>query len=201
MILLYCATKNAGKLREFQQAADEGLPGQVTIQVLPGLATLPTPDEHGDTFEANAALKAMEYSGAVDGYVFADDSGLAVDALNGAPGVQSAHFAGEHAGDEANNRLLLEKLRNEPDRSARYVCVIALARHGKLLGTWRGETDGRIQDDARGANGFGYDPYFYSPALGCTFAEASTSAKWQVSHRGAAMRELLKALPALVESA
>jgi XTP/dITP diphosphohydrolase len=184
-VKLYCATKNPGKLREFE------------AEPLPGLAGIPACDETGTTFEANAIEKALYYSQFTPEYVFADDSGLSVDALDGAPGVYSARFAGPDATDARNNALLIEKLRGVANRTARYVCVIALARGGTLIGTFRGEVEGAIVDDACGANGFGYDPYFYYPPFGCTFGEATHEQKQGVSHRGAALRAMRSFLAGL----
>jgi XTP/dITP diphosphohydrolase len=189
-MLVYCATSNSGKLREFQHAA--GLvSSQIRIEMLPNLKQIPPPEETGATFEENAALKATYYSGFVAESVFADDSGLAVDALDGAPGVYSARFAGENATDAKNNALLLEKLRDQPDRSARFVCVIALARQGKVLGCERGEAEGEILTSMTGTGGFGYDPLFFSPEAGRTFAELDEAAKFAISHRGRAFRKFL----------
>jgi XTP/dITP diphosphohydrolase len=182
-VRLYCATSNPGKLREFRLAAGAGW------EFVP-LGGVPPCEETGETFEDNAIEKAIYYSRHAPGLLFAEDSGLEVDALGGAPGVRSARFAGEGAGDDANNRLLIERLRGAPNRSARYVCVIALARDGKPLRTFRGEVDGRITDEPRGANGFGYDPYFFYPPFGTTFAEAAPERKLEVSHRGRALRQM-----------
>jgi XTP/dITP diphosphohydrolase len=177
-VKLYCATTNPGKLREFD--ADP----------LPNLNAIPPCEETGETFEENAVQKALYYSRFTDEYVFADDSGLEVNSLAGAPGVHSARFAGIGATDEDNNRLLLEKLKNVDDRTARYVCVIALARAGELLKIFRGEVAGEIILEPRGSGGFGYDPYFYYPPFGCTFAEAAPQDKQRVSHRGIALRKM-----------
>lgn len=175
---IYCATTNPGKLREFE------------AEPLPNLASIEPPEETGATFEENAAQKAIYYSTFSDDFVFVDDSGLAVDALNGAPGVYSARFAGPGATDDDNNRLLVQKLRKVKNRAARYVCVIGLARRGKLIATFLGEVQGCILDEPRGANGFGYDPYFFYPPLDCTFAEATPEQKQSVSHRGQALRRM-----------
>ena len=191
MITLYCATTNPGKLREFQHAADELAPGQFHFDLLPGFAGLTPPEENGATFEENAVLKAVFYSKNAEAMVFADDSGLAVDALGGAPGVHSARFAGVEADDEANNRLLLERLSGVANRKARYVCVIALAQQGRLLGTFAGAVEGEILDHRRGNGGFGYDPMFYYPPFGLTFGEATKEQKLAVSHRGEAFRAML----------
>jgi len=156
----------------------------------------PAPDEDGDTFEANACLKALYYGARTGGYVFADDSGLEVDALGGAPGVHSARFAGPDATDTENNDLLLERLKDFKNRDARFVCVIALVLDGTLVRTFRGVVEGRIIDQPRGAHGFGYDPLFYFEPFACTFGEASDEQKMQVSHRAqalAAMFDFLRA--------
>ncbi len=190
-MIVYCATSNAGKLREFQLAAPD-----FDVRALP--KSVPPPDETGDTFEANAIEKAVAYGRHVTDYLFADDSGLEVDALNGAPGVYSARYAGDHATDAANNALLLERLRGVENRAARFVCVIALVHDGKLVKTFRGAVEGRIIDEPRGSGGFGYDPLFYHEPFGCTFGEAAVEQKMQVSHRAqalAAMFTYLRALP------
>ena len=191
MIHLFCASVNPGKLREFRLAAGH-VP--VEIKLVPGFKQLEPCAEDGETFEANAILKARHYAKHVTGSLFADDSGLEVDALNGAPGVHSARFSGPHATDESNNRLLLEKLRGVSGRTARFVCAIALVEAGVLRGVWRGAVEGAILHEPRGDGGFGYDPLFYCPELGCTFGEAGAGEKFGVSHRGQALRAMLAAL-------
>ncbi len=186
-MILRCATSNPGKLREFQQAA-----GDVAIEPVAGLADIPAPEETGATFEENAASKAVYYSRFTEDPVFADDSGLEVDALGGAPGVFSARFAGPEASDADNNRLLLERLEGLEQRSARFVCVIGLAQKGELLKTFRATVEGRIAGEPSGGNGFGYDPLFYYEPFGCTFGEASRERKQAVSHRGKAIEALLR---------
>lgn len=186
-MILRCATSNAGKLREFRLAA-----GDISIEPVPGLAGIVPPEETGATFEANAEAKAVYYSQFTSDPVFADDSGLEVDALSGAPGVHSARFAGPGATDADNNRLLLEKLATARERTARFVCVIALAQKGRVLRTFRASVEGRIVDEPRGANGFGYDPLFYYEPFGCTFGETTKERKLTVSHRGQALEALLK---------
>jgi XTP/dITP diphosphohydrolase len=192
-MIVYCATSNKGKLREFQLAAPD-----FDVRALPQ-AVLP-PDETGDTFEANAIEKAVAYGQHTSGYLFADDSGLEVDALGGAPGVHSARYAGDYATDAANNALLLENLRGIENPSARFVCVIALVRDGKLVKTFRGIVDGYIVDQARGLGGFGYDPLFYWPAFGCTFGEATIDQKMQVSHRGRALQAMFTYLRSIAST-
>ena len=194
-IELFCATGNKGKLLEFQQAAGD----HVVIQELP---SLPCP-EVGKTFEDNAVAKAICYSQSLremldeftgrSPLVFADDSGLAVDALHGAPGIHSARFAGFDTNDTANNSLLLRKLHTVPQsrRAARFVCCIALTRVGRLIKTFEAEVEGWILEEPRGDKGFGYDPLFYLPELDATFAELRPEEKWLHSHRGHAFHELL----------
>lgn len=177
---VYCATSNAGKLREFQLAAPD-----FDVQRLP--KSLPAPDETAETFEDNAILKAVYYGQHTDGYLFADDSGLEVDALGGAPGVHSARYSGEHATDASNNELLLKNLTGVANRTARFVCVIALVKNGKPVKTFRGSVEGRILDGPRGTGGFGYDPLFYHEPFGCTFGEAPIGDKMLVSHRAQAL--------------
>jgi XTP/dITP diphosphohydrolase len=193
---LYCATTNPGKLREFQLALAKAF----EVESLPDLASIPVCDETGATFEENAIQKALYYSKHCDGYLFVDDSGLAVDALGGAPGVYSARFAGRHATDQENNRLLLDQMRGVGDRKARFVCVVALARSGQLLRTFRGEVEGRLTEAPQGANGFGYDPLFFYEPFGCTFAEAPLERKMQVSHRSKALQEMRAYLDDMVIS-
>jgi XTP/dITP diphosphohydrolase len=193
------ATSNAGKLRDFAGTAQaQG----ITIRGIPGFSSLPPVAEDGATFEANARKKAEEYSRAVPGeLVLADDSGLEVDALGGAPGVHSARYAAEephhaeaNSDDEANNAQVLRELVGVPPekRTGRFVCVLVAARDGVTLARFRGTADGIILDAPRGKNGFGYDPLFYFPQIGRTFAELSAAEKAQYSHRGAAFRAFLE---------
>ncbi len=188
MSQIFCATTNAGKLREFRLA--------LSVETLPNLDRIPAPDETGLTFEENAVLKAVYYSKHCSGLLFAEDSGLAVDALAGAPGVYSARFAGEGASDEENNRLLLTRMHGIPDRSARFVSVIALAHAGELAKTFTGVVEGDVLETARGENGFGYDPLFYYPPFGCSFGEVTLERKISVSHRSRAARAMLDYLSA-----
>jgi len=192
-VTVFCATGNPGKLREFRLAAEQA---GIQVETVPGLAGMQPCEETGATFEANAILKAEYYGRHAPGPLFADDSGLEVDALGGAPGVYSARFAGPHATDAANNQLLLDRMRGLPDRSARFVCVIALADGRGSIETFRGAVEGRILAEPRGPNGFGYDPLFYYPPFGCSFGEAAPERKLTVSHRGAALRALFRRLSA-----
>jgi XTP/dITP diphosphohydrolase len=189
-VKIYCATTNAGKLREFRQS----LGSSFDLETVPGLAGIAAPEETGSTFEENSVQKALYYARGVNGLVFAEDSGLSVDALGGAPGIYSARFAGPGATDALNNQLLMEKISGVANRAARYVCVVALARDGALAGTFRGEVEGEIAIEPRGSNGFGYDPLFFYPPFGCTFGEASAAQKLSVSHRSRALAAMCEAL-------
>jgi XTP/dITP diphosphohydrolase len=203
---IYAATKNAGKLREFAECARGA---GIEVLPLPGIAEMPEPVEDATTFMRNAELKATAYSRlAPNLLVFADDSGLEIDALGGQPGVRSARFAddvafeqGEGSKDERNNRLVLSLLQQTPEtregqstRAARFVCALALAREGEIILLTGGEVDGQVLPIPRGVDGFGYDPLFLIPALGKSMAELSPQEKWAVSHRGNAFRELLRQL-------
>ena len=166
------------------------------------MPSLPCPED-GETFEENAGAKALCYSRSAASaasesqrqapLVFADDSGLVVDALGGEPGVRSARFAGPDADDQGNNALLLEKLKALPPskRTARFVCCIALACKDDLLGVFRADAEGIILERPVGEAGFGYDPLFLDPLLGKSFAQLAPSEKWRVSHRGEAFRKML----------
>ncbi len=187
---LYCATTNRGKLREFERTIHP----PIQLLVRPGLDAIPPCPETGATFEDNAVQKAEYYSTGLDGLLFAEDSGLEADALNGAPGVYSARFAGLSATDADNNRLLLERLHGVSNRTARYVCCAALARQGHTIAVFRGEVAGRILEEERGSGGFGYDPLFFYEPFGCTFAEVPLEQKLAVSHRTAALRAMLSYL-------
>ncbi len=192
------ATSNPGKLRDFAGAAS---PYGVTIINIPNFSSLPQVVEDGASFEENAGKKAESYSLAVPGeLVLADDSGLEIDALGRAPGVHSARYAADephtaesNTDDEANNAKVLRELKGIPAQkpTARFVCVLAAARDGQTLRTFRGTAEGVILDAPRGSNGFGYDPLFYFPQIGKTFAELSAEEKAQYSHRGQAFRAFL----------
>lgn len=192
MIHLFAASGNPGKLREFRLSA-EAFPG-IEIELLPDFGKIKPCPENGLTFEENAVTKARYYGRHAAGLLFAEDSGLEVDALGGAPGVFSARFAGSHATDEANNRLLLETLAGVQPRTARFVSVVALIEGDRLHGIFRGAVEGVVIDELRGSNGFGYDPLFYYPPFGCTFGEAAAEEKLSVSHRGQALRGMLESL-------
>jgi XTP/dITP diphosphohydrolase len=179
-MIIHCATSNKGKLREFQLAAPDFDIRPLSVRVEP-------PDETGATLEENAVLKTLYYSQFAAGYLFADDSGLEVDALGGEPGVLSARFAGLDAKDRDNNELLLRRLAGKTDRTARFVCVIALVNNGQLVKTFRGSVEGRVLTEPHGSGGFGYDPIFFHEPFGCTFGEAPIADKMKVSHRAQAL--------------
>ena len=189
---VYCATTNPGKLREFGLIVAHYGGGRISVEPVPGLKAIEAPEETGTTFAANAALKACYYSRHVEGLVFADDSGLAVDALGGAPGIYSARYAGEGATDAANNALVLERLRGVEDRTARFVCAMAVARGGEFLAGFEDFVEGRLIGEARGPHGFGYDPLFYYEPFGGTFGETEPARKLLVSHRGKAMARMIE---------
>ncbi len=188
------ASRNKHKIGELQTLLSEHIP-EVEVLSLDDIGFDEDIIEDGATFEENAFIKA--FSIAKHGYIgLGDDSGLCVDALDGAPGIYSARYAGEHGNTEENNRLLLENLKGKTDRGAAFVCVIACVFpddvcHGHFF---RGETRGEIIDDYRGEGGFGYDPIFYYPPMGKTFAELTSDEKNSVSHRGKAIELLAKML-------
>ena len=201
---IYAATTNPGKLREF--AASASADG-IEVFALPGLKKMPEPIEDALTFMGNAELKAVAYSKLALGLmVFADDSGLEIDALGGQPGVRSARFADDQdfeprtgTKDERNNRCVLSLLHAREaaatkDRRARFVCTLALARDGEILLRAERSLKGEIIDEEHGTNGFGYDPLFLIPELQLTTAELGADEKWAISHRGKAFRALLAQL-------
>jgi len=192
MIRLFAATGNAGKLREFRLAAED-FPG-IEIELLPDFGAIEPCVESGMTFEENSLLKARHYGPHAPGLLFAEDSGLEVDALGGAPGVFSARFAGYYATDAANNRLLLDTLAGVQPRTARFVSVVTLIQGDRFRGSFRGEVEGMIAPEPRGVSGFGYDPLFFYPPFECTFGEATPARKLSVSHRGQAFRAMLESL-------
>jgi XTP/dITP diphosphohydrolase len=208
---LYVASSNAGKLRDFVAAASVF---GVEIAVLPGLKEIASPEENGASFDANARLKAEAYSRVRPGLlVLADDSGLEVDALDGAPGVRSARYAEDAEFDDGaddtidhrNNLYLLEQLqarRAEEPWTARYRCALAVARDGVTLRTADGSVEGQIVAEPCGTGGFGYDPLFWLPELGKTMAEIDLETKQRLSHRGRALQNLLgvRLIPSSIRS-
>jgi XTP/dITP diphosphohydrolase len=210
---LVLATRNAHKVREIQRILGPGF----TVRDLSQLSGIPGIAESGKSFEENAKLKAIAVSRQLPGLVIADDSGLEIEVLGGAPGIYSARYAGENATDEQNIEKLLSELSGQGVRSnssssdpgmaritslppappARFRCVIALAREGKLLGTFEGTVEGTIIERARGSHGFGYDPIFVPNGFGQTFAELPAEVKNRISHRAKAIRALSVKLAAL----
>jgi XTP/dITP diphosphohydrolase len=194
-VKLYLASSNPGKLDEFRALArgtDVSAP-EIELELAPWFDSLPSFEEDAPTFAENALGKALHYSRGSDGLVFADDSGLVVPALGGAPGVRSARYAGASATSVERNTKLLAELHgmSEPQRAAYFVCVIALVERGRGVAIVSDRVDGRILDAPRGAGGFGYDPVFYSTELSKSFAELPAEEKNTHSHRGKAFRRLL----------
>ena len=189
---LLLATRNSRKTREFAEILGDGF----EVRDLADAAELPAVEETGLNFEANAILKAVEASKRTQELVVADDSGLEVDALQGAPGIYSARYAGEHATDAANVAKLLAELtrHDSAPHSARFRCSLALAQGGRILKTFGGVVEGTIVDEPRGSGGFGYDPVFQPHGFDQTFGELSASEKNRISHRAQAIRSLRDAL-------
>jgi XTP/dITP diphosphohydrolase len=192
---LLLASSNPGKLREYRILA-AGNP--VEIESMPQLAGLRAYEESAPTFAENAAGKALHYSRFVEGAVIADDSGLVVPALAGAPGVHSARYAGPGATDADRVAKLLREMRGKTgeERRARFICVLALADRGRAIAVFSDAVEGVLAEEPRGTNGFGYDPIFFFEKLGRTYAEVTREEKNEFSHRGRAFRKLLAFLAA-----
>ena len=192
---LYLASGNAGKLKEFRVLAEAG-GKHWQLELLPDYVKLPEFEESAPTFAENAAGKALYYSRECEGIVFADDSGLVVPALGGAPGVLSARYAGPGASNEQKIAKLLFEMKGleGANRNAHFVCVIAAVRVGRAVAAVSEKVDGEILDAPRGSGGFGYDPVFFFPPLGKTLAELRAEEKSMHSHRGKAFRRLLEVL-------
>ena len=190
---LLLATRNPNKTREFHDLLGQAF-DVIDLSSFPEIAI---PEETGRTFEENATLKAIAAS-KLPSLIIADDSGLEVDALGGAPGIFSARYAGENANSKENISKLLHELRAQniatEKRSARFRCVIALAQNGKLLGVFERFVEGKIVDPPRGSGGFGYDPIFEPKGFDQTFAEMTPESKNKISHRGQAIAALRKTL-------
>lgn len=174
------------------------LAGRFEVLDMSALPGVEPPEETEETFEENAALKALHAASHFDGLVLADDSGLEVDALGGAPGVYSARYAGENATDAENREKLMANLSEASDRTARFRCVLAVARADRILLTCGGEVTGLIAKQASGTGGFGYDPIFLPEGLDQTMAELSAADKNALSHRGRAISAFLQSMPALI---
>jgi XTP/dITP diphosphohydrolase len=198
-VKLFLASSNPRKLAEFcALAASDATDAHAETELLPGFDSLPSFEEDAPTFAENAAGKALHFSRLGDGLVFADDSGLVVPALRGAPGVHSARYAGPNATNAERIAKLLGELRAKAgtERAAYFVCAIALAQCGRAIAIVTARVDGEILESPRGSGGFGYDPVFYFPALKKTFAELSPEEKNECSHRGTAFRKILGSLRA-----
>jgi XTP/dITP diphosphohydrolase len=198
---LFLASSNPGKLAEYRALASASsslLPVELTL--LPDFDALPAFEENAPTFAENAAGKALHYSRHSDGLVFADDSGLVVPVLGGAPGVHSARYAGPLATNSQRIEKLLGEMRSKTgaERQAHFVCAIALAERGRPIAIVADRVDGKILEAPRGTGGFGYDPVFYFPPLDKAFAEIPAEEKNQRSHRGKAFRRLLAALASML---
>ena len=183
------ATKNAHKAKEIARI----LPDCYELHTMLEHPEIPDPVEDGRTFAANAAIKAETVSARVPGLVIADDSGLCVDLLNGAPGIMSARFAGTHGEDEENNRKLLRELAALPGQApytARYACAISLAENGKEIASFYGTVEGQITLSPAGTEGFGYDPLFIPDGFSCTMAQLTPAQKDSISHRARALVQL-----------
>ena len=202
-VKLYLGSSNPGKLKEYRVLAENA--GQssfisVELELLPEFPTFPEFDENAPTFAENATGKALHYSRLSESLVFADDSGLVVPVLGGAPGVHSARYAGANATNSQRIEKLLSEMRGKvgEERSAYFVCAIALARKGRALAVVTDRVGGEILESPIGAGGFGYDPVFYFPALKKTFAELSPEEKNRRSHRGKAFRKLIATLSSVL---
>jgi XTP/dITP diphosphohydrolase len=196
MQTLFIATRNRHKTQEICQI----LGARWDVRDLGGVPAAPVVEEIGDSFEENAQLKAITISRTVTGLVLADDSGLIVDALGGAPGVQSARFAGPEASDNANRSKLIGLLRRFPTGTrfpARFRCVMVIASEGELLGSFCGVAEGEVIPEERGHRGFGYDPMFVPKGYQQTFGEMSSEIKNSLSHRARALEQVAAYLSAI----
>ena len=187
------ATGNKGKIREFSEAFSH-----LSIDCVPvkAVISIEEPEETGTTFMENALLKARYYAKATNRPCLADDSGITVDVLNGAPGVYSARYAGRHGDDNANNEKLIRELQGKSNRTGHYVCALALVYPDGREVTAEGYCDGLVQDEPKGENGFGYDPLFLVGETGKTSAELTMEEKNAQSHRAQAVKKLVEVFPA-----
>ncbi|GHH97218.1 XTP/dITP diphosphatase [Neobacillus kokaensis] len=194
------ATKNPGKAREFEHIFS---PRGIAVKTLLDFPEFPEVEETGSTFEENAVLKAEAVSKALHKMVIGDDSGLMIDALEGRPGIYSARYAGEPKNDEKNIDKVLTELNGVPEenRTARFYCALAVAVPGQETFTVAGTCEGRILEERRGTNGFGYDPIFLVPDKGASMAELSSDDKNKISHRANALKKLDEVLDSLLERA
>ncbi|MGG3469660.1 XTP/dITP diphosphatase [Neobacillus pocheonensis] len=192
------ATKNPGKAKEFEHIF---APRGIVVRTLLDFPEIPEVEETGSTFEENAILKAEAVSQALNKMVIGDDSGLIVDALEGRPGIYSARYAGEPKNDQNNTNKVLSELKGVPEaeRTARFYCALAVAVPGQETFTVSGTCEGRILEEKRGTNGFGYDPVFYVPEKGLAMAELSSDEKNSLSHRANALKKLDAVLDSILE--
>ena len=191
--ILIVATRNAHKVQEIAAM----LPEEFEVHSLADFPEAPEVEETGTTFAENAALKACGISALLPGMVLADDSGLCVDALGGAPGVMSARYAGEHGNDAANNQRLLQELGTHPaPYTARFMCCMCVAEGGRVLAEYTGKVEGAITLSPAGEHGFGYDPLFVPAGYDCTMAQLSAEQKNAISHRADALQQFLKGITA-----
>ncbi len=189
--ILIVATRNAHKVQEIAAM----LPEEYEVHSLADFPEAPEVEETGTTFAENAALKACGISALLPGMVLADDSGLCVDALGGAPGVMSARYAGEHGNDAANNQRLLQELATLPaPYTARFMCCMCVAEGGRVLAEYTGKVEGTITLSPAGEHGFGYDPLFVPAGYDCTMAQLSAEQKNAISHRADALQQFLKGM-------
>ena len=184
--IIVLATSNKNKLKEIQEILKDF---PVAIKSLSDFGPMPEAVEDGETFDDNAYKKALHYAKVLGVPCLADDSGLVVDALDGRPGVYSARYSGPEATDWKNCEKLLGEMEGQTNRSAHFVCVLSLATAAGPALTWEGSCNGELISERRGEAGFGYDPIFFSPDLGKTFAEASMAEKSAISHRGRALAD------------
>ena len=194
--IIILATRNKGKVREFARLLKHS---SIEIRNLDDFGPIPEVIEDGDTFDGNAYKKAS-FTARILGYpAIADDSGLCVDALDGAPGVRSARYAGESATDADNVKKLLDAIKPETNRKASFKCVISIAMPQGAALTYEGQCQGIIIDEPKGENGFGYDPIFFYPDLNKTFAELTVEEKGRVSHRGKALKEVAEEVDNIIK--
>lgn len=185
--VIVLATRNSGKVKEFQQLLEDF---PVQIKNLNDFGPIPEVEEDGTTFDDNAYKKASFAAKVLGLPTIADDSGLVVEALGGAPGVMSARYAGENATDQQNIKKLLGEMEGKTDRGAAFECVISIAVPSGPALTYEGRCEGEISTEPKGVSGFGYDPVFYFPEYGKTFAELTSEEKNKVSHRGKALAQV-----------
>ncbi len=190
--MIVLATNNKKKVEEFQNI----LKGyNIELKCVSDFGRLPEPVEDGDTFDENAYKKALHYAKVLGLPTIADDSGLVVEALNGEPGVYSARYAGENATDEQNCSKLLNKMKGITNRKAAFQCVLSIAVPSGPALTYEGNCQGIITETMQGGGGFGYDPLFFYPELGKTFAEMTAEEKNKISHRGKALADFAAEFP------